>query len=561
MSATASPPSNAGRTTYVQAGGSFVTVTSASGSYTGVITVGGSWVPQPVLALPITRYTMSPDPTNAEIARVFNQSQDELQRSTLPLRNIAAINSTIYRAYAFVLGETCSIPHRLGTANVGVNLGAPQSSPGVVVGQFGFDYKVDPANPTVAVIRPYGTFVCDVEFYVAPQITPGPLGPVPSGGTTPVSGTGVVLAQGGSIISPAINGTIGQVLTATGPTTEPTFQTPASGGSSVTSGLASARPSATGSGALYLCTDIPVMYFDSPATSTWQQFSSEYMKPPVTASSYTTNNISLSQYADTIRAVVTNTAVDIYCALVPNSNLGATKIWTVNLTASWIPYQGTTTSTAPDIAVVVTNGTTPGTSTGVGMVGNGAGGDVVFQWFGWNAFTVGTSTKTEVNDEFSSSIPAAGTGKLHMRLLNDGYACHYQISNDGQNWLSWYSNASPSGMTDYGFALGSDSGSGTSYSIALIYSNGVGTPIQYSCTGATNANPSVLTIGAHSIQVGDLVSVHGVSSTGTINTPITAENFTAGAAIVSAVTGTTISVSASGTITYSAGGTVTLLTR
>jgi hypothetical protein len=48
----------------------------------------------------------------------------------------------------------------------------------------------------------------------------------------------------------------------------------------VASGPAASRPAATGSGVLYFCTDLAALYFDNPATNSWQQFATESMPAP-----------------------------------------------------------------------------------------------------------------------------------------------------------------------------------------------------------------------------------------------------------------------------------------
>ncbi len=68
----------------------------------------------------------------------------------------------------------------------------------------------------------------------------------------------------------------------------------------------------------------------------------------------------------------------------------------------------------------------------------------------------------------------------------------------------------------------------------------------FTVSGATNANPIVLTIGAHSLLVGRGVVIDGVGGNLAAN----------GVFMISAVTGTTISIPVAGSGTYTAGGSV-----
>ena len=330
---------------------------------------------------------------------------------------------------------------------------------------------------------------------------------------------------------------------------------------SISSGLAASRPAPTGSGNLYLRTDLPALYWDSTVSSKWEQYASERLPEPPAVGSYTTaGNIGLTQFADAIRVLATsNAASNGACALVASGALGSAAAWTVTLVAS---YAASFYVASPEIGVCVTNGTTVGTSTGTTLLmytsitaTNGLNG------FEVDLFTVGGARSSTPYSQASVNEFLFGTGRLHLRLLADGTNMHCQGSSDGFNWIDIYTSATPSGMTNYGFFIGLVAPSGSAYGQGVVYSNQLGTPTQYSVTGVTNGSPGSLTIGAHTIVPGDLVSVHGVGGSTGVNSG-TGGGSLAGGAIVSAVTGTTITLA--GTTfagAYTSGGTVTLLSR
>ena len=336
---------------------------------------------------------------------------------------------------------------------------------------------------------------------------------------------------------------------------------PVTVGSGATTGLAANRPSPTGSGKLYFCTDIPVAYFDNPNTSLWQQFFAEYMPAPPAASNFTitpANSLSITNYADALRVLNATNNSNTNCALIPASGqLNPTAAWTVTLVATFLPI---TNSDYPDFGVGVSNGTTSGTSTiyGLSVATNGYS-----PYIHQEVYTIGGG-RSQNNNEQSPASPwfSFGNGRIHLRILNDTYAMRYQVSNDGFNWLDWYSTSSVSGLTDYGIWMAAAGGS-VNYSQVLVYSLALGTPTQYNVTGATNASPSVITIGTHSILPGDLVSVTGSNGNTGINTSqYGTGNGVQSAAVVASVTSTTITLNGyNGNGTWTSGGVVTLLSR
>jgi hypothetical protein len=340
----------------------------------------------------------------------------------------------------------------------------------------------------------------------------------------------------------------------------------------IKNGLANARPVATGSGGIYACNDAPLLYIDDPATQSWHQYTSEPLSKPAAKGNYTLNGstMSLQYYGDSIRALFLSTSsTSNTTALVPSGVLGTTSLWTVNLTATILTQYdvhffdfgvGVANSSVIYGIAFSANYTSPSNfetyihmeeitmgGTRVGSPIQEIGPVVYFPWYTW------------------------GTGPLHLRVLNDGVVLHYQVSNDGINWYDLGSQTTPTpagGFTNYGFWMGS--GESTSptggYTQALIYSNALTTPFNYPISTFSAASPTVISIGPHAIQVGDIVSITGTtgnSPSPPINTGISTNpalgEFNAGV-LVTAVTSNTISTtinSANGGI----GGTVILLSR
>jgi hypothetical protein len=375
--------------------------------------------------------------------------------------------------------------------------------------------------------------------------------------------TKVTALQGNSVSASAPSS--GQILEFVGSTwtpTTPTFTT------SNAIGLASARSSATGSGKLYFCTDIPAMYFDDPGSSTWKQFPFEYTPAAPPVSSYTVSGgvLALTQYADAIRAmslINNGTGNQSSMALIASGALGATAAWTVSLTASLNPLINVQYF---EVGVCVANGTTTGTSVTYGMsIATGQEGSSSIQVYlqGASEYTIGNGRTGTSGQLTGTSLGFLGNGRWHMRLLNDGTLLHYQISADGMQWSDFWAAATPTpagGFTNYGFWLANGLGVTQTQGQAIIYSNSLGTPTQYTVSAYSFASPLLsYTIGTHSIQVGDFISVHGATGGVTnMNTGTTAQNgYNAGAGgspspvgqLVVAVTSTTVTTNPAASVT------------
>lgn len=331
----------------------------------------------------------------------------------------------------------------------------------------------------------------------------------------------------------------------------------ATGATTPRSGTASNRGSATGSGAIYFCTDIPIAYFDNPNTSTWQQFGpiNALTAPPASGNYTVTGSLSLTYFADSIRALATTNTAGCYTALTAGT-LTQTSQWYVSLSGSYLPYSNVA---YPQIGVCVSTGTTT-SATAYALaidVYGGSGSNLPYCLV--NTFHPSETRLTDPLAEQMQAFTWFNSNLFNFRLLNDGTNLHYQVSIDNFNWTDVFSSSTPSSLTDYGFYLGSDGGS-YAYGMANIYSNVLGTPSTYTVTAATNASPSVVTIGSHSILPGDVVAIHGMLG----NTGPNTSNGTgslAGGNLVTAVTSTTITTTANGNGAWTSGGVVTVLSR
>jgi hypothetical protein len=252
----------------------------------------------------------------------------------------------------------------------------------------------------------------------------------------------------------------------------------------------------------------------------------------------------------------TNTQANTGCALASGS-LGSSSSWRVKLLCTFNPLLNVQ---YPTIGVCVSAGVTLNTSHvyGLGLwVNSSIPGLHVLD------FAAGGSRNSSTNEVGAQTIlMGSGTGRLHLGLLADGTNLHYQWSPDGYHWQDWYSAATPSSLDHYGFFLGNDfAGGGNAWASGMIHSNILTTVTQYSITAVTTgaAGTNKLTIGTHSLRVGDWVAIHGESGSTNVNT--SSGNFFAGAVLVVGVTSTQISINTTVGGTHTSGGTVTLLTR
>lgn len=336
-------------------------------------------------------------------------------------------------------------------------------------------------------------------------------------------------------------------------------------GSVVKVGVASGRPTATGSGNLYFCTDISALYVDNPTTGAWAQFGVGQQVPTLgSAGSYTTvGSLSLTNYADFIRAAPYTNANNVASCALKAGSLSNTGTWVVNLVASFLPTFGTT---YPEIGPVVTNGTTGGTSVAYAPIYYSF--NSAQQGIGAVEFTVaGGRISALASNNSAYQTVVGGTGLVNLRLLNDATNLHFQASNDGFHWSDFFCQASISGLTNYGFMIGGEAGSGIGYCQGIIYRNDLTTLTvpQATITNATNASPIVITTsGNHNFLSGDTVAIHGVTGNTNANSGTSINNVGSGffAWVVQSLSSNTFSlISSTGNSAYVSGGTATLIGR
>lgn len=334
-------------------------------------------------------------------------------------------------------------------------------------------------------------------------------------------------------------------------------------GPGATVGLASARPATPATGALYYNTDLPLVSFYNGTA--WQNFASESYVTPATAASYTAvGNLALTQKGDAIKAMNTSNAVSNgACAMLASGSLGAAAAWAVTLKAAWNPLFG---QTYPEIGVAVSAGVVLATSVARALAVYGNGSTMGAHQL---IFAIG-GTRTTVNNEagVAGNPLGGGTGRLHLRLVNDGVNLHYQMGNMGAggSYQDWWTEACPAGLDHYGFLLGNEfSGAGNSYNQALIFENQLATPTQQAVTGSTGAGVTlVLTVADDSgFDPGDIVAVHNMVGNTAGNTGVGAGPFNGGG-LITAIDRVNHKLTfglVTGNGTWTSGGTITNLTR
>lgn len=345
------------------------------------------------------------------------------------------------------------------------------------------------------------------------------------------------------------------------------------GGAKNMSGPVAARPAATGSGAIYLCTDFPALYLDDPSSGEWQQWAITPAPSGSAANTWTVvGNLALQAYGDAIRAAVTqniNGVGNVALQAIPGG-LPASSPWMVTLTGDFLG--GNYVDQYPEMGVIVANGATNGVSNGWGIT-TVQGGDQN----GVHAVQIGIGNLARLNawnealNVPTRQVGGTGDGRLHLRLLNDGASLHCQQSGDGFHWLDWYALATPTGLTHYGFYLGNDYPNNNAIAAGLVYGC-LYSPTavkRAAITGATNATPIVVTAPSHGFKSGDLVSVNGVVGNTAANTAITANGFQpalagtgTSCAVIQVVDANSFELTEfAGSAPYTSGGIATLVSR
>jgi hypothetical protein len=333
--------------------------------------------------------------------------------------------------------------------------------------------------------------------------------------------SGVNLTNNGSAIAnnphPTLNNPAGGATWADSGAGVATLTMPAGVGP-VNSGLVAARPSATGSGALYFCDDLPIVYVDDPSLVAWKQYhiGGYVPKPDVVGNWTLVGSVFLIQKGDAIIALNTSNAQVSAAAL--KSIGGATAPWQVRLAGLHLAAMiGGTSACSPEFGVCVSNGTVANTSVMHTIVryyntSSGPGG-------------VGVYTNATINvnppvlhrnlDNVASQVGVPN----HLRLVNDGTNLLFQCSTDGEWWRTFDLIAVPT-ITHFGFMLAIANGptipgmvSGALVEMCQLDAMATGTTI----TSMTYASPTVtVTAAGHGLSTGQEVSITGVVSTGTL---------------------------------------------
>lgn len=317
-------------------------------------------------------------------------------------------------------------------------------------------------------------------------------------------------------------------------------------------GTAQNRPAATGSGDIYFCNDIPVIYVDASAGG-WQQYGFDgYLPAPVAASNYTLvgAGVQINQLGDSIGVIQTGQRQNAGLLTAPSGGLNATATWIVNF-AGRFTAPLLTVNNIPGFGVMISQGSTSG--------------DTFYALFMYaqNASTVGmagvegTLATTSFSPFFEGAISTYSITKIFLRFLNDGINLHFQASNDGYYWGDATSPVtSPTGMTNYGFYAGSNNGTGINFYGSGIMEQNSLTPLtapKASITGATTASPIVITTSTpHQFANGDYVVVQSVGGNTSAN----------GSWNITVLSSTTFSLfNSTSALAYTSGGNVVLLSR
>ncbi len=327
----------------------------------------------------------------------------------------------------------------------------------------------------------------------------------------------------------------------------------AGSGGGASSGLAAARPSATGSGKLYFCDDLPVVYLDDPTLVAWKQYGiMGYQPAPMAISNWTAvGQLGLYQRGDSILGLATatsnNGAATAGLQAIPGSFISA-NAWVVTCFGFLATQAG---SRYPMFGAAVTNGLVGGTSTMYYMVRYGSSNGWIAGSITLNA-TGGRSVYNQLGDNDQDFVFFG----LNTRLLNDGTNLYFQISADGMFWRNVNTQSLPGGLTDYGFFIGTDGGDGANgLSGALVEKAHISAPITALVSNVTT-NGTVFTVTtstAHGLPNGGSFSIFGLNGTG-VNP--NGAYLDAGLVVTST---TSFTVPYTSSFTYTSGGTVTNL--
>jgi hypothetical protein len=510
-------------------------------------------IPQSPSLGPSSQVTGPAQPRMVYPDRRENDVQNFQRGSTARAKALPFGNGNYLQGVSFTALTPITLAHGLGVANVGF----------MAMNFVGSVGRVWSTALSAALSASYIALECDTtctcDIWVYQLASPN----AASTGTTP-AGPGVTVQDAGTTVvaNATVENFTGSGVTVTGVAGVATINIP--GSSTVVPaqvGLSIARPSATGSGKLYVCTDVPLVYVDDPTTEAWQQFTvadTGKGTAPGAIAGWTAIGCNLVQKADSILALQ-SPAGQHAAILKPFSGSGFSGSGSWIVTAALVPYLWpvvTSTGQVVQIGVCVSNGTTSGTSVmyGFGLYWNpdSNAGSILIT----NVTLGGGSGGWSAASTLVSLVPFNGVH--HLRLLSDGTTVLYQVSNDGGFWRTLTAVAISGDITisDWGAAI--DSG-GTSAPNAgwpgamAVEKLFIAATTTYAVTGGsgTTTTTTLFMASTTGIVAGMLVTVRGMTASS--GTPTNGGEF-----IVESVSAFNITYASSGIWVWGSGGTVTL---
>ena len=328
-------------------------------------------------------------------------------------------------------------------------------------------------------------------------------------------------------------------------------------GGGASSGLASARPVATGSGNTYYCDDVPIIYVDDPAAIAWKQYAmgGRTYAPGVASGWTVVGSMGLTQFADALLATTQSVVANVALKPIPSFTGG---LWVAEL--AWNQSGSSNVPQFPLGGPIVTTGTSSGSSLGycIDRYMQGPGG--------WEAkqVTIGTNTQSVLRQVANTNYATDGVSPMRARLFNDGVTLFYQFSSNGVFWRNFWQATLPASITQYGFMAGSAPNS--EYCDMLVLGSRAYAPLSVAVASA-NASGGLLTVVTqtpHGLATGMPVSLRGVTTTpGSVNGIFDGNAAAFGNPPLPIVTNpTTFTVNTGGAnATYVSGGTVYSLSQ
>ena len=223
-----------------------------------------------------------------------------------------------------------------------------------------------------------------------------------------------------------------------------TLTTSGGGGGSITSGTYASRPAAGTAGALYLATDVPMLYRDTG--STWERYPLREViatQPPA-ASGFTGQNAGTATLTDDADGLLYSyakgtTGGDLNCRGFTVAAPATPWTWTIQLRAYIHCGSETDTSTSATLMIGGRESST-GKRTVVSLTDYQYHSQMTFDhWAGDASYGAGVGTPTPPWGGWHNCPP--------LRVKDDGTTLSLQLSYDGgRNWYTIYSEARTSYM-------------------------------------------------------------------------------------------------------------------